>query len=227
MNELGCYQLGLVGYEGALRLQERLVREVQDGRQEDLLILLQHHPVVTLGRGTHPENLLQSERRLQELGIELHESPRGGDITYHGPGQIVAYPILDLARRDEADLHAYIRKLEQVVMGVLASFGVKGWREKGLTGVWTEGGKVAAIGIRVQRWVTSHGFALNVSTSLDAFNVIVPCGISGRPVTSLSKEAGQEISVDEALPVVMEAFGRVFDCTVQRRPPEDILLTAF
>lgn len=218
--------LGMAGYEGALRLQERLVREVQDGRREDLLILLQHHPVVTLGRGTHPENLLLSEERLQELGIELYESPRGGDITYHGPGQIVGYPILDLARRDEADLHAYIRKLEQVVIDVLASFGVKGWREEGLTGVWTEGGKVAAIGIRVQRWVTSHGFALNVSISQDAFDGIVPCGISDRSVTSLSKEAGRDISAEVALPVVMEAFGGVFGCTVQERPPEEILKAA-
>lgn len=217
----------MVHYQGALRLQERLVREVQEGRREELLILLQHHPVVTLGRGTHPENLLLSEGRLQELGIELHESPRGGDITYHGPGQIVGYPVLHLARRDEADLHAYIRKLEQVVIEVLASFGVKGWREEGLTGVWTEGGKVAAIGIRVQRWVTSHGFALNVSTSQDAFDVIVPCGISDRSVTSLSKEAGRDISVEEALSVVMEAFGGVFGCTVQKRPPEEILLAAF
>jgi len=197
-----------------LALQERLVVERRDGRIPDTLLLLEHPHVITLGTGASPEHVLADEAERAARSIELFETGRGGDVTYHGPGQLVGYPILDL-KPDRKDLHRYLRDLEEVLLGTAAAFGVVGERAQGFTGVWTPGGKVAAIGVRVSsRWITSHGFALNVHTDLGFFGTIVPCGIADREVTSLSRETGRSLTLDDVRPVVVEHFARVFGCTL-------------
>jgi len=205
---------GLVPYAEGLALQEALIPQVRSGDAPETLVLLQHPPVLTRGTGTHDENLLASLAELSELGIELHDAGRGGDITYHGPGQLVGYPILDL-KPDRKDLHRYLRDLEGVVIRVLARFGIEGRREAGLTGVWTDTGKIAAIGVRVSSgWITSHGFALNVCPDLTHFQTIIPCGIQDRAVTSMAVELGEnaptlEFVADVAVEEIAAEFGRV------------------
>jgi lipoyl(octanoyl) transferase len=184
-------RLGRLAYADGLRLQEELVRRRTEGAIPDQLLLVEHPHVLTLGRGARPENVLAGRERLAELGVEVHETGRGGDVTYHGPGQLVAYPILDLAP-DRCDLHRYVRDLERVLLGVLADYGVRGHVVPGRTGVWVARAglpeaKVGAIGVRVARWVTSHGIALNVRTDLRWFGLIVPCGLAGSAVTSLAE----------------------------------------
>jgi lipoyl(octanoyl) transferase len=171
-------------------LQDTLVASRRRGEAPDTLLLLEHPPVVTLGRSAHAEHLLVSAEGLAARGIALHESGRGGDVTYHGPGQLVGWPVVALAGR-ERDAHAWLRVLEEALIRTLADFGVTGRREPGLTGVWTERGKIAAIGVRLcQGWITGHGFALNVEDDLSGFATIVPCGVRGRAVTSLAACAG-------------------------------------
>lgn len=202
--------LGRMAYADGLALQERLVVQRRAGEIPDTLLLLEHPHVITLGTGSSPEHVLvdQAERDLR--GIELFETGRGGDVTYHGPGQLVGYPILDL-KPDRKDLHRYLRDLEEVLIRACAVFGVEGERAEGLTGVWTAGGKVAAIGVRVSSgWITSHGFALNVHTELDYFGTIVPCGIHDRDVTSLSRETGRHVGLEEVRGPVVQAFTQVF-----------------
>lgn len=207
---LDVRRLGTISYARALRLQERLVRRRRAGEIDDRLLLLQHPHVLTLGSGTEPEHVLADAEERSRLGIELHETGRGGDVTYHGPGQLVGYPILSLAP-DRKDLHRYLRDLEEVLIRTLDAFGVRAGREEGLTGVWTDGAKVAAIGIRVSSgWITSHGFALNVDPDLSYFGTIVPCGISDRPVTSMARLLGRHIDIDEVISPLLEAFGAVF-----------------
>lgn len=177
--------LGRMGYGDALALQERLVPLRRSGGVADQLLLLEHAHVITLGTSSSADHVLVSDAERARLGIEVHETRRGGDVTYHGPGQLVGYPILDL-KPDRRDLHRYLRDLEDVLIRVLGRWGIRGHREKGLTGVWTEQGKVAAIGVRVSSgWITSHGFALNVAPDLDYFGTIVPCGIEGRAVATM------------------------------------------
>lgn len=215
---------GRLSYTEGLRLQERLVRGVQAGRRPEALVLLEHAPVITLGRGAHPDHLLCSPAELAARGLELHESARGGDITYHGPGQLVGYPVLDLNRRGR-DLHAYIRSLEELLIRALAELGVRAVRRDGLTGVWVPADsrgparKIAAIGIRVQRWVTSHGFALNVDPDLDAFGLIVPCGLHGEAVTSIARETGRSLPLGQAIAVVEECFEEVFQTRLRPGEP--------
>jgi len=176
-------RLGRIPYREALELQRRLARERIAGRRDrDLLLLLEHPPVVTLGRGSHAENLLESE------GIDVVEVERGGDVTYHGPGQLVGYPIFDL-KGHRQDLHWYLRTLEQALIEALALLDIPAGRNPGYTGVWTRGRKIASIGVHVKQWVTWHGFALNVTTDLGAFDRIVPCGIPGVEMTSVKREA--------------------------------------
>lgn len=183
--------LGRVPYESALELQDSLVAARRDGTVPDTLLLLEHPPVITLGRNSDPAHLLVDPAVLASRGVEVHDCGRGGDVTYHGPGQLVGYPILDL-RQTEPDVHHYLRGLEEGLIRTAADFGVRAGRIPGLTGVWADGRKLAAIGVRLSRgWITSHGFALNVSTDLSAFSAIVPCGIRNKGVTSLAALLGQ------------------------------------
>jgi lipoyl(octanoyl) transferase len=188
MKLLDVRRLGRVGYADALALQRRLVEERRHDRIPDTLLLVEHPPVLTLGvRGDGGRShILAPAERLAALGIEVFEAGRGGDVTYHGPGQIVGYPILDL-KPDRQDVHRYVRDLEEVLIRTAGDFGIAGSRVKGLTGVWVGDRKLAAIGVRISRWVTSHGFALNHATDLDHFGLIVPCGITDRGVTSMAE----------------------------------------
>ena len=198
MGELEVRRLGVVPYAEALALQRSLVEERREGRVPDLLLLLQHPPVITLGvKGDGGRsNVVADSLRLSALGVGISETGRGGDVTYHGPGQIVGYPILDL-RPDRCDVHRYVRDLEEVMIRVCADYGVPAGRIQGLTGAWVGNDKIGAIGVRVSRWITSHGFAFNVNTDLRHFDLIVPCGIANRGVTSLQQAAGRNLPMDE------------------------------
>jgi len=211
--------LGTAAYADGLALQEDLVRRRAANEIPDQLLLLEHPHVLTLGRGAKKANVLVDPARLEKLGVELFETGRGGDVTYHGPGQLVAYPILDLAP-DRCDLHRYVRDLERVMLGVLADYGISGRPISGRTGVWVDRpqrpeAKVGAIGVRVARWITSHGIALNVHTDLRYFDLIVPCGITGSAVTSLAELTGQPVAVREAARRFTAHFGRVFERRMQ------------
>jgi lipoyl(octanoyl) transferase len=204
-------RLGIVPYGAALEMQKALVEERRAGRVPNLLLLLQHPPVITLGvRGSSRSHITASDAQLAGLGIEVHETGRGGDVTYHGPGQIVGYPIIDL-RPDRCDVHRYVRDLEEVMIRVCADFGVTAGRIKGLSGAWVGAGKIGAIGVRISRWVTSHGFAFNVGTNLRDFQLIVPCGIADRGVTSLEKETGRALPIDDVEQRIVSRFAEVFD----------------
>ena len=211
MRELEVRRLGVVPYDEALAMQRQLVEERRAGRVPDLLLLLQHPAVITLGvRGDGGRaNIVATDERLAELGIAVHETGRGGDVTYHGPGQIVGYPILDL-KPDRCDVHRYVRDLEEVMIRVCADYGVTAGRIAGLTGTWVGAEKIGAIGVRLSRWITSHGFAFNVSTDLDHFKLIVPCGISDRGVTSLQRATGRHLSLIEAEDAFVRRFQEVF-----------------
>jgi lipoyl(octanoyl) transferase len=211
MRELLVRRLGVVPYQDALVLQRSLVEERRAEHVPDLLLLLQHPAVITLGvKGDGGRaNVLVTDERLAELGVEISETGRGGDVTYHGPGQIVGYPILDL-RPDRCDVHRYVRDVEDVMIRVCADYGLTAGRIKGLTGTWIGDEKIGAIGIRISRWITSHGFAFNVSTRLDHFDLIVPCGISNRGVTSLEQVTGRKIAIAEAEDAVVRHFSGVF-----------------
>jgi lipoyl(octanoyl) transferase len=212
MTPLAVRRLGTVPYGEALALQRSLVEERKANRIPDTLLLLEHPPVITLGvRGDGGRaNIVATTARLAELGIEVFETGRGGDVTYHGPGQIVGYPIVDL-KPDRCDVHRYVRDVEEVMIRVCAEWGVEAGRIKGLTGAWVGAEKIAAIGVRISRWVTSHGFALNVSTTLDHFALIVPCGISDRGVTSLERAVGAPVPVRDVEDALIRRFCEVFE----------------
>src|SRR5436190_5299286 len=205
-------RLGVVPYADALALQRQLVDERREGRIGDVLLLLEHPHVLTLGvRGDGGRaNILATEDALASRGIEVHETGRGGDITYHGPGQIVGYPIIDL-NPDRRDVHRYVRDLETVLILTAADYGVAAGRIEGLTGVWVGNEKLAAIGVRIARWVTSHGFAFNVNTDLAHFDLIVPCGIADRGVTSLARLLGRPPNTAEVENRIIEHFANVFE----------------
>jgi lipoyl(octanoyl) transferase len=205
-------RLGLVPYADALALQRVLVEDRRAGRVDDLLLLVEHPHVLTLGvRGDGGRShILATGEALAARGIDVHETGRGGDITYHGPGQIVGYPIVDL-KPDRCDVHRYVRDLEDVLIRTAASYGVEAGRVDGLTGVWVGRDKLAAIGVRISRWITSHGFAFNVSTNLDYFDLIVPCGIADRGVTSLARLLGRPVDCREVEERITAAFCAVFD----------------
>jgi lipoyl(octanoyl) transferase len=212
MRDVEVRRLGLVPYDEALAMQRQLVEERRAERVPDLLLLLQHPAVITLGvKGDGGRaNIVATHERLAERGIAVHETGRGGDVTYHGPGQIVGYPILDL-KPDRCDVHRYVRDLEEVMIRVCADYGVAAGRIAGLTGTWVGAEKIGAIGVRLSRWVTSHGFAFNVSTDLDHFKLIVPCGISDRGVTSLERVTGRHLSLSEAEDAFVRRFQEVFE----------------
>ena len=214
MRELEIRRLGLVAYAEGLALQQRLVEDRKAGRIPDQLLLLQHPPVITLGvkAPNDRSHLLATADTLAAEGIELFETGRGGDITYHGPGQLVGYPILDL-KPDRCDVHRYVRDLEEVMIRAAASFGVNATRVPGLTGAWVGDDKLAAIGVRIARWITSHGFAFNVGTDLHHFSLIVPCGLAGKGVTSLNKLTGRLVAIEEVETIMAQSFAAVFDRT--------------
>jgi len=205
-------RLGVVKYGDALDLQKRLVEERKADRIPDQLLLLQHPPVITLGVKSKDAraNVLASPDDLQRDGVEIFETGRGGDVTFHGPGQLVGYPILDL-NPDRRDVHRYVRDLEEALIRTAATFGVVAGRQPGLTGVWVGDAKLAAIGVRIARWITSHGFALNVSTNLDLFNLIVPCGITDKGVTSLAKLVNKDVAMADVENAVIASMAGIFD----------------
>ena len=205
-------RLGRVPYAEGLELQERLVAERQKGAIPDQLLLLEHDPVFTLGRNARSENVLFPADLLRQRGYDVFETGRGGDVTYHGPGQVVGYPILDLSP-DRRDVHRYVRDLEEVMIRTCAAYGIEAGRIQGLTGTWVGREKIGAIGVRLSRWVTSHGFAFNVSTDLSAFQLIVPCGIRDKGVTSLERLLGRPVALAEATDRLASAFAEVFGTT--------------
>jgi lipoyl(octanoyl) transferase len=206
-------RLGLISYGDAVELQAELVRQRRADEISDTLLLLEHPHVITLGSGSHDENVLVTPEERAARGIELFDTGRGGDVTYHGPGQLVGYPIFDL-KPDRQDLHRYLRDIEEALIGVLSDFGLRGGRKEGLTGVWVDGRKLAAIGVRVSSgWITSHGFALNVTTDLSFFGTIIPCGIRDHDVGSLATELGRPVAMAEAEASAVRWFERIFGRT--------------
>ena len=209
-------ELGRIGYGKAFELQQQLVAERKQGQIGDQLLLLEHPHVVTLGRNGRMENLLASEEILSRAGVSFYPTDRGGDITYHGPGQLVGYPILVL-REWKRDVVGYVRAIEQVIIDTLADYGIDAGRIPKLTGVWVEERKIAAIGVHISRWVTSHGFALNVNTDLSYFQYIVPCGLT-KPVTSMA-HLGCAADLSEVSRSLANHFGRIFDCEMLLETP--------
>ena len=238
---ISVVQLGAIDYATGLCLQQRLIELRKDGRIGDVLLLLEHTPVITLGRNAKSKNILASPELLAQRGVEVFECDRGGDVTFHGPGQLVGYPISDLrgfgtsdGKRKTLGAIEYVRKLEEVLIRTCADFGISANRIPGLTGVWTDGpcgggsstrpdgaeprphigqqtAKIAAIGVHISRAVTSHGFALNVNTDLSYFNLVVPCGIEAKPVTSIEKELGKQVPLQDVAHSISRNFSVVFD----------------
>jgi lipoyl(octanoyl) transferase len=218
--------LGLIGYAEAWELQKRIVSARKVGAIEDVLLFCQHPHVITLGRSGKPENLLASEHVLRQKGVEFHASDRGGDITYHGPGQVVGYPIVNLGaiRRD---VGWYVRTLEEAMIRATAEFGITAERVAGKTGIWVRAGnseeKLAAIGVHISRWVTSHGFAYNVSTDLRNFELIVPCGIADCKATSLEKLLGRNVGEKEVSPRIAKHLGELLGLEMKEAPRKELL----
>jgi lipoyl(octanoyl) transferase len=210
-SRLEVRRLGTVGYQAALDLQKQLVEERKQGRIPDQLLLLEHPPVITLGARNHNarSNVLETAESLALKGVGLFETGRGGDVTYHGPGQLVGYPIVELPA-DRHDVHRYVRDLEEVLIQAVSDFGITAARIPGLTGIWVGDNKLAAIGVRISRWVTSHGFALNVSTDLSNFGLIVPCGITDKGVTSMERELRRPLPMAEVTTAVVRRFEQLF-----------------
>lgn len=208
--ECKVLKLGIVDYGKAYELQKSLLQEKIEGSNVDYLILLQHNPVITIGRNGNNKNILVSESLLKSHKIELYEIERGGDVTYHGPGQITGYPIIDL-RHFKKDVHWYIRNLEEVIIRVLSEYGIKGKRVDEYTGVWVGDEKIAAIGVAIKRWITFHGFAFNVYPDLSYFKLINPCGITDKGVTSLEKVLGCKVNIKEVEQAIIYKFLDLFD----------------
>ena len=212
--ELWTVPLGRMPYAEALDLQRQISRDRISGAiPQDILLLVEHPPVVTLGRASKQKHLIASPEFLESKGIELFEVERGGDVTFHGPGQLVGSPIFDL-KRHRLDLHWYLRKMEEALINTLADFAIPAERNTAYTGVWTRGKKIASIGVHAREWVTWHGFALNVNTDLSYFDLIVPCGIDGVVMTSLARELGLEnVSIQDVRDRVSVKFAEAFDLT--------------
>ncbi|MEA2162708.1 MAG: lipoyl(octanoyl) transferase [Thermoanaerobaculia bacterium] len=210
--------LHLVTYENGMRLQQKLVEMRQDDAIPDQLLLLEHPPVITLGRGGDVRNLLAPESMLAAERVRFFETTRGGDITYHGPGQLVGYPIVHLGE-GKRDVRKYVTKIEEVLIRTVAHYGITAARSEGKRGIWVGNDKIAAIGVRIARWVTSHGFALNVNTKLDHFRLITPCGLHGTGVTSIARLLGREVPLAEVRGIVMATFAEVFERDIVTREP--------
>jgi lipoyl(octanoyl) transferase len=222
---ISILQLGTIDYAIGLRLQEQLVALRKEGRIGDVLLLLEHTPVITLGRNAREQNILASPELLSRRGVEVFECNRGGDVTFHGPGQLLAYPIFDLrgfpsqmANRNTMGVIEFVRNLEEALIRTCAEFGIPTKRIAGLTGVWTSEGsseaKIAALGVHISRGITSHGIALNVNTDLNYFNLIVPCGIASKPVTSIAQELHREVPMHEVANILARNFGTVFNSQI-------------
>jgi lipoyl(octanoyl) transferase len=208
--ELWVVRQGVTSYAEILELQRRIAAARIAGEiSQDVLLVLEHSPVVTLGRSSKEKNLVASKDFLASRGVELYEVERGGDVTFHGPGQLVGYPIIDL-KRHKQDLHWYLRQLEQAIISTLEKFGVEAERSTGFTGVWTKGRKIASIGVHARDWVTWHGIALNVSTDLSFFELIVPCGIAGVVMTSIEKETGAAETIEKVAGVFAREMAALF-----------------
>lgn len=199
-----------MGYQTCHDLQNRILEEVVDGRRTSTLLFVEHPPVYSLGAAFQPKNLLHEVSFYEDRGFEVVPTDRGGDVTYHGPNQLVAYPIFDLRILGQ-DLHKWLRDLEEVVIRTLAHFELEGYRFPPHTGVWVNGKKVCAIGIKVRRWVSKHGIALNCNNDLSPFDLIVPCGIEGYGVTSLTKELGRTVTIEEVKPILQAKFEELFE----------------
>ncbi len=204
-------RIGTIGYQEALDLQADLVERRRRDEIGDTLLLLEHPPVITLGVKTRNNrtNIIASDAQLANEGVAVFQTGRGGDVTYHGPGQLVGYPIYNLSPH-RRDVHRYVRDIEQALIDAVATFGIGAERADGLTGIWVGRNKLAAIGVRISRWITSHGFALNVATNLAHFDLIVPCGIQDRGVTSMDRLLGRPVPMDEVEAAVEAAFRRIF-----------------
>ena len=216
MRKCQVRELGRIAYGPALELQQQLIAARKAGTAPDHLLLLEHPHVITLGRNGRQENLLASEEIMERAGISFFPTDRGGDVTYHGPGQLVAYPIMDL-REWKRDVGAFVRAVEQTIIDTLADYGIEAGRIPKLTGVWVGDRKIAAIGVHISRWVTSHGLALNVSTDMSYFQYIVPCGLT-KPVTSMA-QLGIRANLEEVSRSLAAHFGRNFDCEMLYEAP--------
>jgi lipoyl(octanoyl) transferase len=245
---ISVVQLGTIDYSTGLQLQRRLIELRKEGRVGDVLLLLEHTPVITMGRNAKARNIVASPEMLARRGVEVFECDRGGDVTFHGPGQLVVYPIFDLrgfpsheGKRKTLGAIEYVRRLEEVLIRTCADFGIPTKRIAGLTGVWTEAGlrpadgaeprphtgteaKIAALGVHISRGVTSHGVALNVNTDLSYFNLIIPCGIESKPVTSIEKQLGKQVAMEDVANSVSRHFGQVFESQVLWLESLDALL---
>ena len=214
--EVEVVQLGRISYEAGLELMEERVAARMRDEVSDTLYLLEHDPVITMGRRADDNNIVVSREALAARGVALHETGRGGDVTYHGPGQIVGYPIIDL-KPERKDVRKYVCDLEHLMIDVCAGYGIEAGRVDGLIGTWLDGQrKIGAIGVRISKWVTSHGFAFNVNTAMDAFSLIVPCGIRDKQVTSLATELGHDVDLDEVRSRLADAFLRRFGARTER-----------
>ena len=209
--------LGVTEYGSCWKLQQQLFDLRLADAIPDTLLLTEHQPVYTIGRSGDPNHLLAGLPELQEKGIALFHNDRGGDVTYHGPGQLVGYPILSL-HNYYLDLHRYLRDIESVIISVLGQFGIRGSRIEGYTGVWVGNDKVCAIGIKSSKWVTMHGFALNVSTDLSYFDRIIPCGIFEKGITSMQELLGRTVTIAEVVPELLREFAGVFHVDIERAP---------
>lgn len=224
--ELWVVRQGVTPYAEILDLQRRIAAARITGEiSQDVLLLVEHDPVVTLGRSSKEKNLVASKDFLASRGVELHEVERGGDVTFHGPGQLVGYPIIDL-KRHKQDLHWYLRQLEQALIGTLSHFGISAERSAGFTGVWTGGKKIASIGVHARDWVTWHGVALNVATDLSYFGLIVPCGIEGVVMTSMERELGCQITLDAVASAFASEMGALFSLHTVETPVSELMLGA-
>ena len=210
MRKCDLRQLHVVTYENGMALQQKLVEMRQRDEIDDQLLLLEHPPVITLGRGGDAGNLLATPEALRQRGVRFFETTRGGDITYHGPGQIVGYPIVHLGEGSR-DVRKYVTKLEEVLIRTVAEYGVTATRAEGKRGIWVGNDKIAAIGVRIARWVTSHGWALNVNPNLEHFNLITPCGIRGSGVTSIAKQIGRDVPLAEVRQILATKFAEIFE----------------
>jgi len=215
LKTLEIIEAGITDFHDVWEFQKKLFHHVVKNRSQNFLILTEHNPVITIGKSGKLKNLLTDPSQLLKLGIKVVEIDRGGDITFHGPGQLIGYPILDLSQFHK-DIHWYLRNLEEVIIETLQDYKIHGERIPKLTGVWVNGEKICAIGVKVTRWVTMHGFALNVSTNLDYFNHIVPCGISDHGVTSIFKQIGNKVNQKDVIKSLNHYFSEIFDVQLQK-----------
>lgn len=219
MRECWAYNLGRINYAEALNLQRELVALRQRESLPEILLLVEHNHVITFGRGGREVNLLSDPDSLRKAGVEVFYIERGGDVTYHGPGQLVAYPIFDL-NYWKKDMHLFLRNLEEVIIQTLKEYDLQAERVKGLTGVWVGGKKIAAIGVAVKKWISLHGFALNVNTDLSYFRFILPCGIVDKPVTSMQQLLGEQVEMENLIEIVPEKFSEVFKLRIETKPTD-------